>query len=355
MSSNIARPKPKKSYLPLDQLTFDPAFQLRGEPFNEEHVRRLVEVLEGGEEFDTPLDVVEVAPPGGKGLSRLYVIDGHNRGEAYRRRGTGSVACQVYPGTRADAELWALASNSKQPLARTPEDCRRAFDRLVSSPVLLARVIEHGRGRGGTERAVAAACGLSNSIVGKYLHETGLRSDRLTGKLIPLGEESPERAARQQLVTELADQGKTPTAIAKDLGINPGTVRRDMEATRGAKKSRAGKRTPAAAEPTAATEVGSAEDPVLAGAEAALAAFKSSVRAAGRAVEDLLRGRYAGPVRAALKAAGFPTEVTEREEVAPIGEKGPPKLVKVETWNLPAALVAAASDVQARLYSQPEL
>ncbi|WP_439625962.1 sigma-70 family RNA polymerase sigma factor [Gemmata sp.] len=310
MPNPLSRPKGRREMVPLDRLTFDPAFQVRGEPFNEAHVCRLVEVLDDDGEFD-PLDVVEVAPPGGKGLSRLYVIDGFNRGEAHRRRGTGSVACLVLPGTRADAELWALASNSKQPLARTPEDCRRAFDRLVGNPALLERVIEGSRGTGGTERGIARACGLSHGIVGKYLHESGLRSDRRTGRLVAAAPDA-------------APTGRQPSA----------------------------NRTTAAPAREVEVEVRAAGDPVEAAVEASLANAKALVRALGREVEVLLRSRVGDQLRAALRSHGLPLAVAEREELAPIGTTAPPKTRRTETWPVVGDLVAALGEVQASVYAR---
>ncbi|WP_439627606.1 hypothetical protein [Gemmata sp.] len=338
--SQIVRPKPRRVTLPLERLLFDTAFQVRGEPFNEEHVRRLVEAHEDGERFE-PLEVAEVARPGRSAADPwLYVIDGFNRGEAYRRRGVSGVECLVFAGTREDAELWALSSNARHGMQRTPDDCRRAFDRLVSNPMLLARVIEAGKRNGGTGRAIARACGLSHGVVDKYIAAAGLRVDRITARLIPAEELSRDQVARVELAEELKQQGLSTTQAAKEIGVSPSTLARDEVVVR---KKRAEKKP--------ATEVRAAEDPVLAGAEASLAEFKRAVRAAGRCVEDLLRSRYAGPVRAALKAAGFPTEVQEREELAPIGEKGPPKTIKVETWPVPADLAAAASSVEAQLYA----
>ncbi|WP_439630869.1 hypothetical protein [Gemmata sp.] len=351
--SQIVRPKPRRVTLPLERLLFDTAFQVRGEPFNEEHVRRLVEAHEDGERFE-PLEVAEVARPGRSAADPwLYVIDGFNRGEAYRRRGVSGVECLVFAGTREDAELWALSSNARHGMQRTPDDCRRAFDRLVSNPLLLARVIEAGKRAGGTGRAIAKACGISHGAVNVYVQAAGLRVDRITGKIIKADEESPEVTARRELAAELKDQGKTTAEIARDLGISPATVKTSMNPSPPARAGKGSAEKPAR-EPK--VEVRSAEDPVLAGAEASLAEFKKAIRTAGKCVEDLLRSRYAPAMRAALKAAGFPTEVTEREEMAPIGEKGPPKTVRVETWTVPAALAAAASSVEARLYAgQAEL
>ncbi|MCE9567056.1 MAG: ParB N-terminal domain-containing protein, partial [Planctomycetes bacterium] len=193
---SLAKPKPRRCHLPLERIVFEQEFQLRNATFDEAYVSQLVDALDNGDILP-PLDVVEVQR--GRRLDPLWLcIDGHNRSEAYRRKGVSSVECLVYAGSREDAQLWALSSNSRQPLARTPEDCRRAFDRLIGNALLLDRVIQASRGKGGTERGIAQTCGISPSIIGKYLHASGLQSDRLTGKLIPLGTESPERVARQE-------------------------------------------------------------------------------------------------------------------------------------------------------------
>lgn len=237
---STTRPKPRRERVRLELIVPEPRFQLRAYPdgatFDEDYVRHLLDVLADGGEFD-PLELVE--EDRGKGREPLrHLIDGMNRHEAYRRAGVGTVEVLVFAGTARDAELWALSSNSRHGRARTPEDCRKAFDRLMSSAVLLERVIaDRGRFQG-TERSLAAACGLSHGIIGRYLRERGLRVDRLSGKLVDAsGPLSPERDSRQQLVAEGAAAGKTNKDIAADLGVSPRTVGSDRRSLREAAKT----------------------------------------------------------------------------------------------------------------------
>jgi hypothetical protein len=354
MSASMTKPKPKREWLPLDLLTFDARLQFRvfpdGKTYDEATVEAYREARADGAVFP-PLEAVHEVI-GKKTVT--WVFGGFHRGEMLRRDGANSVEVDVYPGTFLDARFWALSQNAGHGRHRSPAECRNAFDALLADPLLLARVIEFGKRNGGTGRAIARACGLSHGVIDKYTAAAGLRVDRLTGKLIPAGEVSPEVKARVELAEELKKQGKTNVEIAEALGIGEKALWRSMQTARagGAEKEPATEKKPARAPKV---EVRPAEDPVLAGAEASLAAFKSSMRAAGRAMEDLLRSRYAPAMRAALKAAGYPTEFHEVTESRPMGmtaKEGPEeRIVKVESWPVAADLAAAASSVEAQLYA----
>jgi transposase-like protein len=353
MSATMTKPKPKREWLPLDLLTFDRRLQFRvfpdGKTYDEATVEAYREARADGAVFP-PLEAVHEVI-GKKTVT--WVFGGFHRGEMLRRDGANSVEVDVYPGTFLDARFWALSQNAGHGRHRSPAECRNAFDALLADPMLLARVIEFGKKNGGTERAVARACGISRGVVSKYVQAAGLRADRITGKLIPADEVSPEAKARAELATELQQQGKTHEEIAAALGVGTSVVALSLRAAReGGLDKKPAEKKPARAPKV---EVRPAEDPVLAGAEGALAEFKKAIRTAGKCVEDLLRGRYAGQLRAALKAAGYPTEVHEVTESRPIGmtaKDGPEeRIVKVETWGVPAALAAAASSVEAMLYA----
>lgn len=215
------RPPAARVWLPLDRLTFDRRLQLRGGGlYDEAHVERLCDAHEAGRAFD-PLEAVEERK--GKRLT-YWVFSGFNRGETYRRRSVGSVEVLVTPGTFRDAEYLALGANAWHGLNRTPEDCRRAFDRLVDSPALLDRALAESRGNGGVERAIAAACGIGHSVVGKYLALRGLRACRETGRVVPARprdpdpEPTPPRAEPRPPAPDRAtDHGDTLEAVQRDV------------------------------------------------------------------------------------------------------------------------------------------
>lgn len=191
----MTRPKPRRESIAFERLTFDARLQMRvlpeGKVFSEDWVQHLIDMKKEGAEF-APLEAVD----DGK---RLWVFAGFNRGEMYRRSGDGegpnTVEVLIYPGTFKDAQLYALSENSRHGLNRRPEDCRKAFTTLIESKDLLGVVLERakaekGKDEGGVHRAIAAACGISNSIVGKYLKDAKLRVTR-SGKLEAIPDSPP--------------------------------------------------------------------------------------------------------------------------------------------------------------------
>ena len=98
------------------------------------------------------------------------------RVRSYRRAG-GELCwrCLIYPGTFRDAEFYALSENGKTPLPRTPESSLKAFDRLMDTASLLARVMDSVKENGirSIEWAIAAACGIAAlSTVPRLPHQS---------------------------------------------------------------------------------------------------------------------------------------------------------------------------------------
>lgn len=60
-----------------------------------------------------------------------WLADGFHRIEAAARAGLGTVPCDVRPGSRRDAVLYAVGANSSHGLRRTRQDVRRAIELLV--------------------------------------------------------------------------------------------------------------------------------------------------------------------------------------------------------------------------------
>jgi len=173
------RPTPELRTVPLSALTFDARLQMRDTNgltlYDPPTAARYAELLLGDDppEFP-PLAAVDDG-------SRLWLISGFNRAEAYRRAGRAEVEAKVYPGTFEDARLWCLGENAGHGKTRTDADCRRAFNTLVDDEALLARVLAGTDG--GVHRALGRACGLSKGAVGKYLLAAGRRATR-DGRLV---------------------------------------------------------------------------------------------------------------------------------------------------------------------------
>ena len=239
------RPKPTREWLPLETLKFPPQLQLRDLPdavladgcipADPATVALYREQRADGAEFP-PLEVVKEVV--GK-KTNLWVFAGFTRGEMYRLDGVASVECLVYAGSFKDAEFWALSENSRHGKTRTPEECRKAFDKLVDSPSLLGRVLDSCKAGGGIQKGIATACGLSDSTVADYLKSRGKKADRHGCGLIDADAESPARVERREKVAALAGEGKSARAIAKELGVDHKTVSADIAANQGGEPNRA--------------------------------------------------------------------------------------------------------------------
>lgn len=316
------RPKPKPETVPLERLTFSPDLQMRhifdekGEQrlFSEEWVAELLAQREAGAVFE-PLEAVKEER---KGKEPVYwVFRGFHRGEVYRRAGVNSVEVLVYPGTPADAQFYALAENSKQPLPRTPDDCRRAFDTMLDTPHLFRRVMEAAPDEAGVYRAMMAACGLSKGAVGKYLKARGLHVDRKTHKLveIPAVDLSPPPEISPARASEPEEREKKPP--------------------------------PPPRKPAPAVSV-SGEDPELAGAKTALAEIARMLRKVGEYVGDVLRSPVGERVRRSAEVNGVPF-VTTMVQQKPQAINDPGQMAPVESWPTFASLQAVFAQVSAAI------
>lgn len=347
---HIQKPKPRRERLRVDDVTADARFQVRQFPggalVSEDYVAELLDLLDGGADLE-PLEVVRVDR--GKKQPLFLMFDGFHRHEAHRRKGSASVEVLVYDGTEADALLWCLSSNARHGLKRTPAECRAAFDRLVSSAVLLERAIAERQKYGGTERALAAVCGLSHGAVAKYLTARGLRVDRANGKLCALdGPRSPERDARRELVAEATNEGKSARALARDLGVSEKTVAADRAANRAARageKPKTSKAKPEADAPAGVPLVESALDRMQRALQTALAEF-----------ETIARSKLAGRLQARARTNGVPVEVVRGE--VPVTEPGAPAHATdaryTHHWPALEALAATVGELRADLYTMPE-
>jgi hypothetical protein len=173
--------KPKRIWVPLDNLVRDPGLQMRTslpdgltDPATVERYR---EAILEGEEFP-PLEAVFDD-------KTYWLFDGFQRAAAMELAGKGSVECLVFAGAHQDALLRAIAANAHHGLTRSVNDCRRALTTLLDTPELLQKVLVHAKERGGVHLALATTCCISKGLVYKVLEERNLRV--VGGKIVKKG------------------------------------------------------------------------------------------------------------------------------------------------------------------------
>ena len=66
--------------------------------------------------------------------SRIWLAAGYHRLDAHKRSGRLKLLCEVRPGSKRDAALFAAGSNATHGLPRSTEDKRRAVMRLLTDP-----------------------------------------------------------------------------------------------------------------------------------------------------------------------------------------------------------------------------
>ncbi len=211
--------KPKREWIPLDRLIRDPALQMRSSLpdglTDPSTVERYREAILDGEEFP-PLEVVTDD-------TTYWLFDGFQRAAALDLAGKGSADCVVYPGSRQDALLRAIAANARHGLTRSVNDCRRALTTLIDTPELLQKVLAHAKDQGGVHVALAATCCISKGLVYKVLEERNLRA--IAGKLVkkrslpanPTSDDS-ESAASRTSNSESSNAPSGPNPVQTETG-----------------------------------------------------------------------------------------------------------------------------------------
>src|SRR6056297_698154 len=86
-----------------------------------------------------------------------YLADGFHRVAAMKKLGHGGTSCDVRPGTRRDALLFAAGANATNGLRRTNEDKRRAVQMLLGDDEWAKK----------SDRWIAEKCGVSDKTVAK--------------------------------------------------------------------------------------------------------------------------------------------------------------------------------------------
>jgi hypothetical protein len=103
----------------------------------------------------------------------LYVWDGFQRAGGLEAAGLKECYAIVTPGTKKDAEFYALRANASHGLRRSSADCRRAVTTCLEDKELFDRVLASAKRYGGLNRAMAVACGVSKGLVSLVLRDRG--------------------------------------------------------------------------------------------------------------------------------------------------------------------------------------
>ena len=90
--------------------------------------------------------------------SKRYVADGYHRVLAAKKLGRKTITAEVRDGSRRDAMLYAAGANMDHGVRRTNEDKRKAVITLLKDQ----------EWKKWADSEIARACGVTNSMVGKY-------------------------------------------------------------------------------------------------------------------------------------------------------------------------------------------
>jgi hypothetical protein len=188
-------------------------------------------------------------------------------------------------------------------------------------------------------RLLAAACGISNGAVDKYLKLRGLKVEGVPGKggsklvsvPVPQVNSPPPPPA-----SDAGRSGPALTARAEDESSDTDEEGDEKES-----------------EPTAGdgnTEVSADGDPELSGARDTLATIQKELRSIGRGVDSLLRSKVVGDsLRRSASKRGLAFAVKEKERNADINDHA---ITRVEFWPVLADLQTLFADVLVELQQE---
>lgn len=140
---------PVQKRLALDTLTCSPEVQPR-EKIDDCVSSEYAELLENGKGLP-PIDVFYDGED-------HWVAEGFHRVAAHEKAGRTDIDCNVYRGSKEDAQWHALQSNQTHGLRRTNADKERA----------VKMALEHPEGAGLSDNKIAELVGVSATTVGKY-------------------------------------------------------------------------------------------------------------------------------------------------------------------------------------------
>jgi ParB-like chromosome segregation protein Spo0J len=162
------------------------------------------------------LAAVQNLPPILVHRSTMRVIDGMHRLRAAKLRGDETISIKFFEGDDGEAFLLSVDANIRHGLPLSPADREAAASRIL---VLY---------RQWSDRAVAAATGLSPTTVSTIRHRLFLPADRDSSRVGRDGRVRPVdgSAGRRRASAVIAMKPDAPLrAIAKEAGVSVGTAR----------------------------------------------------------------------------------------------------------------------------------
>ncbi len=161
--------------------------------------------------------------------SDYWLADGFHRYFAVEQAGLSEIPVEVRPGTKRDAILFSVGSNSEHGLPRTNADKHHAVNLLLEDE-------EWG---GWSDSEIARRCKVTHPLVGKIRKSilvtvTSIKTNRTfthpktggksTMNIVNIGQKKPA-LVRVQEITALALEGNSSSQIGKLIGVNRQYVR----------------------------------------------------------------------------------------------------------------------------------
>jgi hypothetical protein len=165
--------------LPLDQIVFDSELRFRGFDTAQlpRHVDDLSRALRNAGKLD-PITVWKEQDEKGTETGRLVLLDGYFRMQAYRDTSgpRSGIPCRFFEGSRQQAEVFALAANSKAQRSMSKRECVDA-----------AWVLTWRHGHTVSKRKLACGAGVSQRTIAnmraqkKKIEAAGKHDEAFTG------------------------------------------------------------------------------------------------------------------------------------------------------------------------------
>jgi ParB-like nuclease domain len=171
--------------IPLDAIRVDPTVQQRAAGTSQDIIDEYSEAMRNGVAFP-PIVVFGYAD------GPFYLGDGFHRLKALllARPDADHVECDVHPGDRDDALLFACGANSQHGLRRSRSDKEKAVTTLIDTP----------RWSGWSDREIARQCGVSHPFVAAVRREL---------------ETFPDAGAEQAAATETTPAPNTAAPVRR--------------------------------------------------------------------------------------------------------------------------------------------
>lgn len=212
---------PLDRQLPLSDIEVDADLQLRVEAHDPTYIQNLSQLISDGIEIQP---VVVYADDDGD--SKIRLVDGHARYEAYRTAKRTKIPAKVYSGGKRDALFAACGANATHGKSRTDSDKRRAVETMLSDPEW--RKLSQG--------LIARHCGVTQQLVSKIATKRSSTHNSCES-IIKVGadgrkintERIGRKASRQTLVESSTEPGTTDS--------NPNKTREDTDSDKSVRSS----------------------------------------------------------------------------------------------------------------------